>query len=129
MKKLRGWISENLDDFNKRVDHQKLAKFAAQKEAQRRHAVTRQLFVKKDEAYYKEEMAKNFLLIAESIITKRQKRLRDKRLGRVRYKVRPDLEYEIKKNYLENSIEHLMLYFKVNPNVDSNSKFLLNLKE
>lgn len=43
--------------------------------------------------------------------------------------MRPDLPYEIKKSYLENSIEHLMLYYKVNPNSDENSKFLLNLKE
>ena len=50
-------------------------------------------------------------------------------MGRVRYKVRPDLEYEIKKNYLENSIEHLMLYFKANPHDDSNAAMLLNLKE
>lgn len=129
MTKLRGWIEENVEDLYQKVDHQKLAKYAAQQEALRRHAVTKQLFQKKDDEFYKDELRKNLLLIAERIITIRQKRLRNKRLERVRYKVRPDLEYEIKKNYLENSIEHLMLYFKVNPHAESNSKFLLDLKE
>lgn len=41
MEKFVKWIEENSDDLYQRVDREKLAKFAAQQEALRRHAVTK----------------------------------------------------------------------------------------
>ena len=56
----------------------------------------------------------NLMNIAEQIVKQNREKLRMKKIAEVKYKCRPELDYESKNIYIENCIENMMLYFRAN---------------
>lgn len=52
------------------------------------------------------------MAFAEKLVKDRRNRVRSRKLDVTRYKVRPEVNYEIKNAFVENNIENAMLYFK-----------------
>ena len=57
---------------------------------------------------FKEELFK----YAEKLVLERRQRIRRSKIDVTRYKIRPEINYEVKNQFVENNIENTMLYFK-----------------
>lgn len=77
----------------------------------------------------KKQFKENLMNIAEHMCKQNREKLRMKKISEVKYKCRPELDYESKNVYIENCIENKMLYFRAYGLDESKNNYLMNLRQ
>ena len=76
-------------------------------------SLEQQSFKSKELEFKQKKLFKESLMnIAEHMCKTNREKLRMKKISEVKYKCRPELDYESKNVYIENCIENKMTYFR-----------------
>jgi hypothetical protein len=138
MCKIQNWINDDFDQLweslNKDMVNQKASRIGdgskTPKAVKSATMSTETHNARAAEIEFKQKklFKENLMNIAEHMCKTNREKLRMKKISEVKYKCRPELDYESKNVYIENCIENKMLYFRAYGLDESKNNYLMNLR-